>query len=62
MKKQEQLKREVSYIRNPKYRENANRLIELLPDYFFEVGFEHPPFLLLTAQVIPLEMVALFVM
>jgi hypothetical protein len=51
MKKQEQLKREVSYIRNPKYRENANRLIELLPDYFFEVpasstGKYHPSYTL----------------
>lgn len=51
MKKQEQLKREVSYIKNPKYRENANRLIELLPDYFFEVpasstGKYHPSYTL----------------
>lgn len=51
MKKQEQLKREVSYIKNPKYRENANILIELLPDYFFEVpasstGKYHPSYTL----------------
>lgn len=51
MKKQEQLKCEVSYIKNPKYRENANILIELLPDYFFEVpasstGKYHPSYTL----------------
>ena len=43
--------KELTYIKNPKYRENAKRLIELLPDYFYEVaasstGKYHPAFAL----------------
>ena len=29
--------KEISYIKNERYRENAKRIVELLPDYFFEV-------------------------
>ena len=41
--------KELSYIKNERYRENAKKIIELLPDYFFEVpaastGKYHPPF------------------
>ena len=43
--------KEITYIKNPKYRENAKKLIELLPDYFYEVaasstGKYHPEFAL----------------
>ena len=43
--------KELAYIKNPKYRENAQKLIELLPDYFYEVaasstGKYHPAFAL----------------
>ena len=43
--------KELTYIKNPKYRENAKKLIELLPDYFYEVaasstGKYHPAFAL----------------
>lgn len=43
--------KELTYIKNIKYRENAKKLIELLPDYFFEVaasstGKYHPSFAL----------------
>ena len=43
--------KELSYIKNPKYKENAQTLIDLLPDYFFEVpasstGKYHPSFAL----------------
>ena len=43
--------KELTYIKNPKYRENAKKLIELLPDYFYEVaasstGKYHPEFAL----------------
>ena len=43
--------KELSYIKNQKYRENAQKLIELLPDYFYEVaasstGKYHPAFAL----------------
>ena len=43
--------REIDYIKNPKYKENAEILIGLLPDYFFEVaasstGKYHPSFAL----------------
>ena len=43
--------KELTYIKNPKYRENAQKLIELLPDYFYEVaasstGKYHPSFAL----------------
>ncbi len=42
-------KKELTYIKNKKYRENAVKLIELLPDYFFEVpasstGKYHPSY------------------
>lgn len=42
---------ELSYIKNDKYRENAKKLINCLPDYFFEVaasstGKYHPSFAL----------------
>lgn len=43
--------KELSYIKNQKYKENAQKLIELLPDYFYEVaasstGKYHPAFAL----------------
>ena len=43
--------KELTYIKNPKYRENAQKLIDLLPDYFYEVaasstGKYHPSFAL----------------
>lgn len=43
--------KELTYIKNPKYKENAIKLIELLPDYFYEVpasstGKYHPDFAL----------------
>lgn len=43
--------KELTYIKNPKYRDNAKKLIELLPDYFYEVaasstGKYHPAFAL----------------
>ena len=49
--KDEKLKTEISYIKNEKYKENAKRLIDMLPDYFFEVaasstGKYHPSFAL----------------
>lgn len=49
--KDEKFKTEISYIKNPKYRENAKKLINMLPDYFFEVaasstGKYHPNFAL----------------
>ncbi len=41
--------RELNYIKNPKYKTSACQLIELLPDYFYEVpasstGKYHPSF------------------
>lgn len=44
-------KNEIVYINNPRYKENAEILINLLPDYFFEVpasstGKYHPTFAL----------------
>ena len=41
--------RELTYIKNPKYKEAAKQLISLLPDYFYEVaasstGKYHPTF------------------
>lgn len=49
MNKYEQLKKEISYIKNSRYRENAIKLVELLPDYFFTVaasstGKYHPSY------------------
>lgn len=38
MKKKEQFIKEVGYIKNPRYQENANILLDLLPDYFYEVA------------------------
>lgn len=43
--------KEISYIKNPRYKENIKILIDLLPDYFFEVpasstGKYHPAFAL----------------
>lgn len=41
--------KELSYIKNERYRESAKKFIEMLPDYFFEVpasstGKYHPSF------------------
>lgn len=49
--KEDTFKKEISYIKNNKYKENAKILINLLPDYFFEVaasstGKYHPKFAL----------------
>lgn len=49
--KVELFKKELNYINNPRYKENATKLLELLPDYFFEVpasstGKYHPSFAL----------------
>lgn len=49
MNKVEKFATEIGYIKNPKYRENIKILIDLLPDYFFEVaasstGKYHPSF------------------
>ena len=43
--------KELKYIKNPKYRENALKLLDILPDYFFKVpasstGKYHPKFAL----------------
>lgn len=51
MKKIDNFIREINYIKNEKYKENIKILIELLPDYFFEVpasstGKYHPSFTL----------------
>lgn len=47
--KSETFKKELNYIKNAKYKEEAKKLIELLPDYFFEIpasstGKYHPNF------------------
>lgn len=47
--KTETFKKELNYIKNNKYKEEAKKLIELLPDYFFEIpasstGKYHPNF------------------
>ncbi len=47
--KKDVFKTELNYIKNSKYRKNAEVLISLLPDYFFEVpasstGKYHPSF------------------
>lgn len=49
MEKKAVFKKEINYIKNPRYKENANILVDLLPDYFFEVpasstGKYHPAF------------------
>ena len=48
-KKTDAFKKEISYIKSDKYKKCAEELIELLPDYFFEVaasstGKYHPSF------------------
>ena len=50
--KKELFKKELSYIKNEEYLKNAEILLDLLPDYFFEVaasstGKYHPKFALL---------------
>lgn len=49
MNKKTVFEKEISYIKKEKYRENAFKIIELLPDYFFEepassTGKYHPAF------------------
>lgn len=49
MNKVEVFNKEYTYIKKPKYRENLKKLVEMLPDYFFEVaasstGKYHPSF------------------
>lgn len=51
MKKAEIFEDEISYIKDIKYKESLKKMIELLPDYFFEVpasstGKYHPIFAL----------------
>lgn len=51
MKKKEQFIREIGYIKNPRYKKNIEILIDLLPDYFFEIpasstGKYHPSYAL----------------
>ena len=51
MEKIEHFKKELSYLKIEKYKQNAEILINLLPDYFFEVpasstGKYHPSFAL----------------
>lgn len=51
MKKKELFEKEVGYIKNPRYKENINILIDLLPDYFFVIpasstGKYHPNYAL----------------
>ena len=49
MNKIEIFKQELNYIKNEKYKENTKKLLELVPNYFFEVpasstGKYHPSF------------------
>lgn len=49
MNKVEVFNKEYTYIKNPRYKENIKILVDLLPDYFFEVaasstGKYHPLF------------------
>lgn len=49
MKKTEVFKKELTYIKNIDYRTSATKLLELVPDYFFEVpasstGKYHPQY------------------
>lgn len=49
MTKKEVFKKEINYLKNPKYQENVQTLIELVPDYFFIIpaastGKYHPQF------------------
>ena len=51
MDKVKVFEREIGYLKNPKYKENIKILIQLLPDYFFEIpasstGKYHPSFAL----------------
>lgn len=51
MSKSEIFTKEISYIKDESYKENIKKLIELLPDYFFEVaasstGKYHPKYAL----------------
>lgn len=51
MKKQELFEEEIGYIKDVKYKESLKKMIDLLPDYFFEVpasstGKYHPAFAL----------------
>lgn len=51
MMKHEMFKTEINYIKKEKYRKDAEILVDLLPDYFFEVaasstGKYHPSFAL----------------
>ena len=48
---QDTFNKELSYIKNPKYRDNTKKLIKLLPDYFYKIaasstGKYHPAFAL----------------
>ena len=49
MNKEKIFEIELEYIKNEKYKENTKKLLELVPDYFFEVpaastGKYHPSF------------------
>lgn len=49
MNKIEVFKNELNYIKNVQYKENVKKLLELVPDYFFEIpaastGKYHPAF------------------
>ena len=49
MTKKEVFKNEINYLRNEEYKKNVETLLELVPDYFFEVpaastGKYHPQF------------------
>lgn len=49
MNKVQVFEKEYTYIKNSKYRENLKKMVEFLPDYFFEVaasstGKYHPSF------------------
>ena len=51
MNKVDYFNKEYEMIKNPKYRENLKKLVEMLPDYFFKVaasstGKYHPSFTL----------------
>ena len=51
MNKIDVFNKEYTYIKNEKYRENLKKLVDMLPDYFFEVaasstGKYHPSFTL----------------
>ena len=49
MSKKEVFEKELLYFKNPHFKENAEKLLEMLPDYFFEIaasstGKYHPSF------------------